>query len=161
MTTQDEAAPAPDHNSVENERIARVVRLARLLDLYGELLTDRQRQFLHLHCDEDMSFSEIAEEFGVSRQAVHDAVKHGSDSIEHYEEKLHLLSKAEAAPKAAEISRPELNGSITKLQDLFERLRRSGGIIYDASSITRDLGEIIAELSRLSSPSDEESTNKS
>ncbi len=147
-------------NSAENERIARVVRLARLLDLYGELLTDRQRQFLHLHCDEDMSFSEIAEEFGVSRQAVHDAVKHGSDSIEHYEEKLKLLSKAEAAPKAAEISRPELSGSVTKLQDLYERLRRSGGIIYDASSITRDLGEIIAELTRLSSPTNEESTNK-
>jgi len=160
MTTQDETPSQQEMPSPESERIARVVRLARLLDLYGELLTDRQRQFLHLHCDEDMSFSEIAEEFGVSRQAVHDAVKHGSDSIEHYEEKLMLLSKAEAAPKAAEISRPELSGSVTKLQDLYERLRRSGGIIYDASSITRDLGEVIADLSRLASPSSEESPNQ-
>jgi len=75
------------------EPLPRHVRIGLLLDLYGSLLTDRQREFVRLHYDEDQSFGEIAQGKGVSRQAVHDAVKHAERSLEQYERKMRLLER--------------------------------------------------------------------
>ena len=50
------------------------VRLGLLLDIYGELLTERQRSILFQSVNEDCSLAEIAEREGVSRQAVRDAI---------------------------------------------------------------------------------------
>ena len=46
-----------------------------LLDHYGSVLTERQRSILTEYYDEDLSLSEIAENFGISRQALHDALR--------------------------------------------------------------------------------------
>ena len=48
-----------------------------LLDHYGPVLTQRQRDILTEYYDEDLSLSEIAENFGITRQGVRDAIKHG------------------------------------------------------------------------------------
>lgn len=65
-----------------------------LLDLYGGLLTKKQQRFTKMHFEDDLSFGEIAREFGVSRQAVYDAVKHAEESLERYEQKLGLLKRS-------------------------------------------------------------------
>ena len=62
------------------------VKIASLLTEYGALLTDRQREVLAMYVDMDMSLFEISEECGVTRQAVLDAVKHGADSLQKYED---------------------------------------------------------------------------
>ena len=43
-------------------------RMTMLFDFYGELLTERQREFFDLYYNEDLSLSEIAENNGISRQ---------------------------------------------------------------------------------------------
>jgi predicted DNA-binding protein YlxM (UPF0122 family) len=80
-------------NPISQDPMPRHVRIGLLLDVYGALLTERQREFVQLHYDEDQSFGEIAQSRGVSRQAVHDAVKHAEKSLEHYEKKLRLLER--------------------------------------------------------------------
>jgi len=65
---------------------------SRMIDLYGDLLPAKQREFLQLHCNEDLSLAEISESFSISRQAVHDAVKKGKKSLEKYENHLGLLA---------------------------------------------------------------------
>ena len=62
------------------------VKIASLLSEYGALLTDKQREMLSMYVEMDMSLLEVAEEFGVTRQAVLDAVKHGTDSLQKYED---------------------------------------------------------------------------
>ena len=69
----------------------KLVRQGMLFDFYGELLTDHQKAVYSSLVTEDMSLSEIAEEQGVSRQAVHDIIKRCDKQLEAYESKLHLL----------------------------------------------------------------------
>lgn len=59
-----------------------------LLDHYGPVLTQRQREILTEYYDEDLSLSEIAENFGISRQGVRDAIKHGEATLRQMEEKI-------------------------------------------------------------------------
>lgn len=72
------------------------MRLGRLFDLYGGLLTDKQRNCLNMYFYDDLSLSEISEELGVSRQAVHDLLKRVEQTLEKYEGKLGLLAKNDA-----------------------------------------------------------------
>ena len=67
------------------------VQISELFHVYGELLSERQRTFIQLYYDENLSLSEIAERHDISRQAVHDAIKHGRRALEKYETTLHLL----------------------------------------------------------------------
>ena len=60
---------------------------------YGGLLTDKQRQVLSMHCEEDLSLGEIAQELGTSRQGVHDLIRRTSDKLFELEEKLSLASR--------------------------------------------------------------------
>ncbi|MEG1529173.1 MAG: hypothetical protein RR405_02365 [Clostridia bacterium] len=60
---------------------------------YGALLSDRQNEMLKLHYDEDISFGELSEMFGISRQAAFDAVKKGENALIGYEEKLKLVER--------------------------------------------------------------------
>lgn len=66
-------------------------RMSLLLDTYGELLTEKQRDFLRSYYEEDFSFGEIAREHRVSRQAIFDSVKHGEAALENYERVLGLI----------------------------------------------------------------------
>ena len=71
----------------------RRVRIGLLLDLYGSLLTEKQREFVRLHYDEDQTYGEIAQSYQVSRQAIHDAVKHAERSLQNYEDRLKFLER--------------------------------------------------------------------
>lgn len=75
--------------------------MSLLLDRYGELLTERQRDLMHRYYEEDLSLGEVAGQVGVSRQAVFDAVKHGEASLEKYESALGLVEGGGIDPKTA------------------------------------------------------------
>ena len=64
-----------------------------LLDTYAPLLRERQLELLSLYFDEDYSLAEIAEIYGISRQAVHDGLQRSVRSLEIYEQKLGFLAQ--------------------------------------------------------------------
>lgn len=64
-----------------------------LYDFYGQLLSKRQQEVMALYHEENLSLSEIAEEFGISRQAVHDTLKKAEQSLADYEAKLGLMKR--------------------------------------------------------------------
>lgn len=64
-----------------------------LYDLYGGLLTDKQRNIFDLYYQNDYSIGEIAEELEISRQAVYDAIKRSEHILDEYESKLKLAKK--------------------------------------------------------------------
>lgn len=91
------------------EKLARTVRVAMLVDLYGELLTPSQLEMVKLYFDADLSFGELAEEFRVSRQAVYDTVHRAVESLEAYEEKLGLIERFARQRLLVERLEAELN----------------------------------------------------
>ncbi|MDD5604038.1 MAG: sigma factor-like helix-turn-helix DNA-binding protein [Eubacteriales bacterium] len=68
-------------------------RIALLLDYYGQLLTERQREAMELFYNSGLSLSEIAGQCGVTRQAVHDVVKKSCAILEAYEARLKLAGE--------------------------------------------------------------------
>ncbi|WP_243120236.1 YlxM family DNA-binding protein [Caloramator sp. E03] len=100
---------------------------ALLLDFYGGLLTDKQRMFMSLHYEEDMSLSEISNEFGVSRQAVHDIIKRSEKILEGYEKELGLVNRfmiqREKLKKVKTILADKINDiDIKKAMDIIDEL---------------------------------------
>ena len=61
-----------------------------LFDIYGGLLTDKKKKVMELYHEENLSLSEIAEEQGISRAAVHDALRSAENSLRDYEARLNI-----------------------------------------------------------------------
>ena len=74
---------------MENSRFTR----SMLLDFYGELLTDKQRECFDLHYNEDLSLSEIAENEGISRQGVRDVIVRAEAAMTELEDKTGLIRR--------------------------------------------------------------------
>lgn len=69
------------------------LKKALLYDLYGAFLTKKQRRAIDLNCNHDYSLSEISALMGVSRQAVHDLIKRGSETLNEMDDKLGLITR--------------------------------------------------------------------
>ncbi|MGI6150509.1 MAG: YlxM family DNA-binding protein [Christensenellales bacterium] len=64
-----------------------------LLDFYGPFLTDRQREYMDLYLNSDYSLGEIAEHYGVSRQAVRDSLVRAQAQLADVDAKLGLMKR--------------------------------------------------------------------
>ena len=87
------------------DEVSRKLELAWLTAFYGGLLTDKQRQVLALHCEEDLSLGEIAQEAGVSRQGVHDMLTRAAQRLFDMEEKLGMAARFQRMENGLETCR--------------------------------------------------------
>ncbi len=104
-----------------------------LLDFYGELLTDKQRECFDLHYNEDLSLSEIAEQLGISRQGVWDNIRRAESVLEDVEEKTGLLRRFEENRAALE----ELLKKLERLSAI--SAGEAGKLAQDCASRVRTL----------------------
>ncbi len=75
--------------------MANSIEITMLLDLYGEALTVKQRDYLNFYYNDDLSLSEIAENEGITRQGVRDAIKRAEALLFDMESKLKFSKKLE------------------------------------------------------------------
>ena len=68
-------------------------RMALLYDFYGDILTDRQKEFYDLYYNEDLSLSEIAENYGISRQGVRDVIVRAKGTLNELEDKTGIIRR--------------------------------------------------------------------
>jgi len=92
-------------------------KMSMLMDLYGTLLTDKQRDILNLYYNDDLSLAEIAENMDTSRQAVFDIIKRCHKMLLEYESKLNLMEK--------ESSRSNSKSELLKMVDNLDAEVRS------------------------------------
>lgn len=70
----------------------KILKVSQLLDLYGALLTDHQREVLRLYYYEDLSLIEIADIYNITRQGVRDSLKKAEQKLFELEKILNLAN---------------------------------------------------------------------
>ena len=107
------------------------LKLAYLLDFYGDVLDEHTRSVMKAYYDDDLSLSEIAEGVGISRQGVRHIIKKGEDQLtsledslglaEHYEElaeAVELLEKIKRSIDDGTLNPEEAKSTLSKVQDI-------------------------------------------
>ena len=79
-----------------------IIKLGKLYDFYGELLTDHQKEIYEDLVYNDLSISEIAQDHGISRQGAHDLIKRINNILSNYEKKLGLVSRFDSIKQQVE-----------------------------------------------------------
>lgn len=86
-----------------------------LFDFYGSLLNDSQNEVMALYHEDNLSLSEIAEDLGMSRQAVHYTLKKAEKALSSYEEKLGLVAEYQRNQELASKARQIIERSQTSI----------------------------------------------
>lgn len=71
----------------------KTLEMTLLFDFFGDLLTEKQREYFDLYYNEDLSLSEIAENEGISRQGVRDILVRAENSLRETEEKTGIIRR--------------------------------------------------------------------
>ena len=105
------------------------VQISMLCDLYGKLLTERQKEIIEDYYNNDLSLSEIAENNNITRQAVRDIIKKGEKKLFEYEEKLQfmkrMLNQEEMLKKVlSELAKIQKNSSDKKVANILEVVKK-------------------------------------
>ena len=93
------------------------VKISILLEIYGNLLTSKQKDLLEDYYNNDLSLSEIAENNNITSQAVRDILKKGEKKIFEYEEKLGIMKKNSIQEEQIAIILSEISKINTKDSD--------------------------------------------
>ena len=83
--------------------MAKNLDVVLLADFYGEMLTDNQRKFIEYYYSDDLSLSEIAQNEGITRQGVRDAVKRAETQLFDMEKKLGFAERARKIEEALNV----------------------------------------------------------
>ena len=113
-------------------------RMTMLYDFYGELLTERQKEFFDLYYNEDLSLSEIAENSGISRQGVRDVIVRAEHVMQEVEDKTGLIRRFLA-----------MSGNLEKIHTAAEGIRLINYRHYEDPAIDgylQEIGEAVAAL---------------
>ena len=110
------------------------LKLAYLLDFYGDVLDEHTRSVMKAYYDDDLSLSEIAEGVGISRQGVRHIIKKGEDQLTFLEDRLGLAEHYEELAEAVELLegiKTSLLGGSINTDEASETLGRVQDIIIN------------------------------
>lgn len=115
-------------------------RMTMLFDFYGDLLTERQKEFYDLYYNDDLSLAEIAENYDITRQGVRDIIVRAERTLEDVEEKTGLIRRFHQIRDAAN----RMRGIIGSMDELNRNSLRDETL----DGLCRQLEETVAELER-------------
>jgi len=110
------------------------VEMSLLLDFYGDILSDKQREAMMLYYNEDLSLSEISSLISLTRQGVRDRIVKASEILKNLEDKLHLASRFRAA-------KDDADALIEKLEKLKESGNAADGALDEAIAGAKRISE--------------------
>ena len=109
------------------------LEVAYLLDYYGGMLTDKQREVVDLYYNEDLSLAEISEHAGITRQGVRDSIKRGEAQLLEMEQRLGLMARIRSLEEAL--------GEIASLSEELERYAADNVYVRPLAELTRRVRE--------------------
>lgn len=117
--------------------MAKDLEVSILLDFYGEMLTDKQKDVIDLYYNEDLSLAEIAEHEGISRQGVRDNIKRGEYFLLELESKIgyvrHYREMQQLSDRLIQLSRQvgEVNERYAYNNDIKQLSQQMEGLLQD------------------------------
>ena len=101
------------------------LKIVRLIDVYGDLLTPKQFSVISSYYFDNLSLSEIGDNLKISRQAVSDSISQSVKALEGYESKLHIIEKEDILMSRLESIIAESDDSrlINKLTQIIQDIR--------------------------------------
>ncbi len=123
--------------------IEEIVRFSYLLDFYGALLNDRQRQICNGYVFDNLSLAELADIYDMSRQGVHDILKRAKAKLEDFEDKLDLEKKHSKIWELSKEARERVE--LLSLNDTSKNDKDSDTkrIVGEISNILDEIAEVI------------------
>ncbi len=123
------------------------VEISVLCQIYGKVLTEKQYEIINDYYNNDLSLSEIAENNGITRQAVRDIIKKSENKLYELEEKISLMKKIMNEKNIINNIEKELN-EIEELTNSKMNLKSNSNlnsnekIIQKIKNIKKQLGKI-------------------
>ena len=121
--------------------MAKDSRISILLDFYGDMLTDTQREVVDAYYNEDLSLAEIAQDRDITRQGVRDAIKRAEQQLLEMEERLGLARRFQEIQKTLTL----ICDCALNIQDLNEQNGQVAGIDENVGKILECAQEISVE----------------
>ena len=117
------------------------LQMTLLFDFFGELLTEKQREYFDLYYNEDLSLAEIASHSGITRQGVRDSIKRAEFQLTEFEEQLGLAGRFREIKSQLE----EIKKNAFEIEQINSRLYNSNEISARLEKI-KALARQVAEL---------------
>ena len=121
--------------------MAKDLRISLLLDFYGDMLTETQREVVDAYYNEDLSLAEIAADRDITRQGVRDAIKRAEQQLLDMEDRLGLARRFQEIQKTLTL----ICDCALNIQDLNEQNGGVQGIDENVSKILKCAQEIAVE----------------
>lgn len=119
-------------------------RLKELMERYGNLLTEKQAAMVRAYAVDGLSFSDVARQCNVSRQAVHESVRSAERVLSEYDDKLKHLTPQQLQQQGI-MAPQEISEVVSKLESLKVKIARTG-IIYSVDWIRREIDTVMGML---------------
>ena len=111
--------------------MAKNLEISLLLDFYGDMLTEKQREVIEYYYNDDLSLAEIADNEGITRQGVRDSIKRGEFQLLDMEKRLGLAQRFR-----------EMRAGLEKIHDAAERIREYNDQFVFSREVQSDAGLI-------------------
>ena len=110
------------------------IKVSMLWQIYGKLLTKKQYEVLNDYYNKDLSLSEIAENYNISRQGVRDIIMKGEGKLFEYEEKLEVMKKTQLQEKQIQLILTQLseikeNSSDKKIEKILNEVQKELSVL--------------------------------
>lgn len=116
--------------------MAKDLGISYLLDFYGDVLTEKQRDVMEQYYNDDLSLAEIAANFGITRQGVRDSIKRGEAILLELEQKVGFAGKYR-----------EVQKSVERIEQLSNDIRfYASGEYMRSADVIKAAEDIISEL---------------
>jgi predicted DNA-binding protein YlxM (UPF0122 family) len=122
----------------EGRTVAKNMEVAFLLDFYGEMLTEKQREVMDLYYNQDLSLAEIAEDDGITRQGVRDSIKRAETQLMEMEERLGLAKRFTS-----------MQEGLAVIRQAVEEIRRYNDRYVHANPIAQSVRQIEEQTDKL------------
>lgn len=120
--------------------MAKNLEISFLLDFYGDVLTEKQRDVMEQYYNDDLSLAEVADNFGITRQGVRDAIKRGEAILLDLEEKVGFAGRYRAVQEG-----------VARIGELAKEIEFSNSGSYGGDAkISRSTAEILQIVQHIS-----------